>query len=289
MLVDLISTTNADGVRLDGAFFVPPLDAEPIGPVDSVLLIHGSRGSFSDPNTREMAEELRHIGYACLALNTTAHDTVWNYPATGRNYGNAYEILDETSADLKAGVDYLWNAGYRHIALLGHSMGAVRVAYYAATQVDQRVAAVIPVSPVRLSYSYYMASGDAQEFKDIISHAQELKASGKGRELFDADFPIQQLFSAESYLDKHGPEERYNLINLAPKIEVPMFVMGGSLETHTRLLNMTKDLSDAAVNSPQGEYAIIEGGEHSIANRKKEASTTVLRWLASLSAQPVKI
>lgn len=289
MLVDLISTTNADGVRLDGAFFIPPVEAEPVGPVDAILLMHGSRGNFSDPNTREMAEELRQIGYACLALNTTAHDTVWHNPATGKNHGNAYEILDDTCSDLKAGIDYLLNAGYRRIALLGHSMGAVRVAYYAATQADQRVAAVIPISPVRLSYSYYLASGDAQEFSDIIRRAQELEAAGKGGELFDADFPIEQLFSATSYLDKHGPKERYNLVNLAPGIKVPMFVMGGSLETHTRLLNMAKDLADAAVNSPQAEYVIIEGGEHSITNKKKEASATVLRWLTSLAPLAAKV
>ena len=289
MLVDLISATNADGIRLDGAFFVPPVDAETIAPVDAILLIHGSRGSFSEPNTREMAEDLRRIGYACLALNTTAHDTVWANPSNGAYYGNAYEIIDDTCRDLKAGVDYLWDAGYRRIALLGHSMGAVRVAYYAATQADQRVAAVIPISPVRLSYSYYQASDDAQEFSDIIRQAQALESAGKGRELFDAGFPIKQLFSAVSYLDKHGPEERYNLINLAPGIKIPMFVLGGSLETHTRLLNMAKDLAEAAVNSPQAEYKIIDGAEHAIANKKKEASTTVLGWLSSLSPQPAKV
>ena len=289
MLVDLMSTTNADGVRLDGAYFAPSIDTEPIGQVDAILLLHGSRGNFSEPNTRTMAEDLRQMGYACLALNTTAHDTVWNDPAQGRNYGNAYEILDETCGDLKAGVDYLWDAGYRRIALLGHSMGAVRVAYYAATQADQRLAAVIPISPVRLSYSYYMASTDAQQFGDLIRQAQDMEAAGKGRELFDADFPIQQLFSATSYLDKHGPEERYNLVKLAPKIEIPMFVIGGSLETHTRLLNMAKALAEAAVNSPGVEYLIIDGGEHSIANKKKESSTTVLRWLATVSPQPAKV
>lgn len=289
MLVDLISTTNAEGIRLDGAFFAPPADAQPMGPVDAILLLHGSRGNFSEPNTRAMADDLRQVGYACLSLNTTAHDTVWNDPATGKNYGNAYEVLDETCGDLKAGVDYLRDAGYRRIALLGHSMGAVRVAYYAATQADSRVVAVIPISPVRLSYSHYMASSDAEEFSGLIRRAQELEGAGQGRELFDAEFPINQLFSAASYLDKHGPGERYNLVDLAPKIEIPMFVLGGSLETHTRLLNMARDLAEAAVNSPQAEYTIIDGGEHSIANKRKEASTTVLRWLASLAPQPAKV
>ena len=52
MLVDLMSVNNVNGVRLDGAFFAPPLDAEPIGSVDVILLIHGSYTNFSDPKTR---------------------------------------------------------------------------------------------------------------------------------------------------------------------------------------------------------------------------------------------
>ena len=118
--------------------------------------------------------------------------------------------------DLKAGIDYLHDAGYPYVALLGHSMGAVRVAYYAATQSDPRVNAVVPISPVRLSYSYYLNSKDAQEFLGIIRQAQELESAGRGRELLDVKFPIPQLFCASSYLDKHGPAERYNLVNLAP-------------------------------------------------------------------------
>ena len=52
---------------------------------------------------------------------------------------------------------------------------------------------------------------------------------------------------------------------------------------------MAKDLADAAVNSPQAEYVIIDGGEHSITNKKKEASATVLRWLASLAPLTAKV
>ena len=62
MLVELVSTTNAKGVRLDGAFYSPPVDAVPIGPVDAVLLIHGSRGNFADPATKEMVGEIWYVG-----------------------------------------------------------------------------------------------------------------------------------------------------------------------------------------------------------------------------------
>ena len=289
MIVDLMSTTTSDGILLDGAFFAPQPGGAPTGAVDAILLAHGSRGNFCMDSTKNMAEDLRAQGYACLALDSAAHDTVWRNPGDGKYYGNSFEKLDRSRLDIKAGVDYLWELGYRRIGILGNSMGAVRVTYYAATEADKRVAAVIPVSPVRLSYSYYMASPDAAEFQGIVQKAHELEAEGKGDELIRVDFPIPQLFSAASYLDKHGPAERYNLITLAPKITIPMFILAGSLETHTRLLDMAGDLATAAVNSPGVRCAVLEGGEHALNNRRHEAATAILDWLATLASQPVGV
>ena len=103
------------------------------------------------------------------------------------------------------------------------------------------------------------------------------------------NFPIQQLFSAASFLDKHGPAERYNMVTLAPRITIPMFVVGGSLETHTRLLDMARDLGLAAVNSPRSEHVIIEGGNHGLSNRRQEYVAAVLNWLSSLVPQRVRV
>ena len=288
MLVDLINTPNQDGTRLDGALFTPPPDVGRQGPVDAVLLSHGSGGNFYNHATLEMAEDLRGHGYTCLALNTIAHDVVWPNPTDGSYQGTAYEILDHTALDVKAGIDYLADLGYRNIAIIGHSMGAVRVAYYAATQEDQRVVAVIPVSPVRLSSSYYLASEDAEEFQLIMQKAAQLEAAGKADELMKVNFPIPHLFSAAAYQDKHGPAERYNLITLAPNITIPMFILAGSLETHTRLRDLAQDMVNAAVNCPRAEYTIIDGGDHALNNRKPDASAMVLRWLASLAPQRVR-
>ena len=289
MIVDLMSTTTSDGIQLDGAFFAPQPGRSPTGAVDAILLEHGSRGNFCMASTKNMAEDLRARGYACLALNSAAHDTVWYNPGDGNYYGNAFEILDRSRLDIQAGVDYLWELGYRRIGILGQSMGAVRVTYYAATEADHRVAAVIPVSPVRLSYSYYMASQDAAEFHNNVQRADQLEAEGKAQELISVNFPLTQLFSAASYLDKHGPGERYNLITLAPKITIPMLILAGSLETHTRLLDMAGDLATAAVNSPGVRCVIVEGGDHSLNNRRQEAAAAVLDWLASLASKPVGV
>ena len=285
MLVDLISVTNREGLVLDGAFYAPAADTHYPGPVDSVLLIHGSRGNFCDPATKFMAEDLSVRGIACLTLNTNAHDTIW-YNPPGQDYkGNAYEILENTMSDLRTGVDHLEQRGYHAVGLLGHSMGAVRVTYYAATQDDSRVTAVVPVSPVRLSYSHYLESEDAAEFRANLETAQRLMDKGDPDGVFRVNFPIPQFFSAASYVDKHGPFEKYNLINVADRIRVPILALNGSRETHTRLMGMAQDLARAAVNSPSANSIMVDEGEHSLVNRTAEASAAVLQWLASLALQ----
>ena len=287
MLVDLIRLTAADGMELDGAFFEPSPDAKPDGPIDAVLCIHGSGRNFYTAATANMANDLRNRGYGALTLNTRGHDTVWVDRQTGVAEGNAYEILDTGRQDLRAGIDYLASLGYRRIGILGHSMGAVKVAYYAATEADDRVAAVIPVSPVRLSCSYYLESEDAEEFRANLETADRMEAEGRALDLFYVDFPIKEMFSAAAYLDKHGSLEKYNVIDHVPNIKVPLFVLAGSLETHTRLLDVPQDMITAAVNSPRAEYLVLEGGNHSLTNMMPEAGAAVLDWLASLSSAGV--
>ena len=279
MLVDLVEVTTADYVSLDGAFFEPRYQLITAKRIDGFLLIHGSGGHFYSPATRSMASDLSKAGYPCLTLNTRGHDTVWVDNQTGIFHGNAFEILDDSKLDLRAGIDFLQNRGIQRICLLGHSMGAVKISYYAAFQNDPRIQAVIPISPVRLSYSYYMGSEDAEEFQNNLELADEMEANGRALDLMKVNFPIKQFFSAASYLDKHGPGERYNLVDLAPRIHVPILTLAGSLETHTRLVDMASDLVLAAVNSPSPSYEIIDGGDHSLQNRKAAASQSVLDWI----------
>ena len=74
------------------------------------------------------------------------------------------------------------------------------------------------------------------------------------------------MFSAAAYLDKHGPPERYNVIQHSPKIRVPLFVLSGSLETHTRLLDVPQDMIIAAVNRPARRVPGA-GGRESLADQ----------------------
>ena len=84
-------------------------------------------------------------------------------------------------------------------------------------------------------------------------------------------------------------KEKYNLINHAHGIRVPMLTLNGSLETHSRLRDMAQDLAAAAVNSPKAETLMVEGGEHSLVDRTTEASDAVLKWLAALTPERARV
>jgi len=61
-------------------------------------------------------------------------------------------------------------------------------------------------------------------------------------EVFPVSFPMSHLFSARSYLDKHGPDERYNLMKYLKDVRCPLLIMAGSLEDHPRLRDCAVDM-----------------------------------------------
>ena len=145
------------------------------------------------------------------------------------------------------------------------------------------------MSPVGLSYSYFRESADAEELSSNIEIARRLIARGEPEGVFRVGHPIPQLFSAASFLDKHGPEEKYNLIDHAHGIRVPMLTLNDCPETHSLLRDMAQDLAAAAVNSPKAETLMVEGGEHFLVNRTTEASDAVLKWLAGLTPERARV
>ena len=121
--------------------------------------------------------------------------------------GTAFEILDDCRMDLDSAIGWLAERSYGRIALLGVSMGAVKVVYYQAHVQDPRVAAVIAVSPVRLSCSYYLTTEAASDYQRYYRQAQELTQSGHPEALINVVediVPGQGIFGAQAYLEKYG-------------------------------------------------------------------------------------
>ena len=70
-----------------------------------------------------------------------------------------------TDEDIEGYLDYAEAAGYRHIYLAGHSLGANKVIYYLSRHHDARVEKFILLSPANLTY---MMSGVTEREKRIV-------------------------------------------------------------------------------------------------------------------------
>ena len=284
MKAELMHTVSSDGIRLDGAYFKPTAPVAGNSPADAWVLIHGSGGRFAQPILLHFAEKLQEHGYACLSINTAGHDSVW-VGESGTPQGNAFEIIDRCRHDLRAAIDWLEERGHTRIGLLGRSMGAVKVAYYAAVEPDPRVTAVISASPVRLSHSYFAACDQAEEFLNTYQAFKKLLDDGNPQELVHVRFPINNIFSAASYVDMYNPDERYNIIRLADRIAVPLLSLSGEREVHPRLTGFAREVVEAAVNSPSAHWAEVDKADHTHAGRFEEAADLIIEWLTGLEAQ----
>jgi pimeloyl-ACP methyl ester carboxylesterase len=234
MLVDLVTVTTSDGVRLHGALEVPRSDAQPRTPsVDVWLCIHGTGSNFYAASTLSgLAPKLLSAGAAVLRANTRGHDIVCTGPSlAGRALlGAAFERVDEAPRDLRAWLELLGELDFRRVGLLGHSLGAIKAILTLAADDAPQVARLVAVSPPRLSYAHFCASPRADEFRRTFARAEALVAAGQGDELMFVNFPLAYHIAAAGYVDRYGPEERYNVLAHLPRVQCPTLVTYGSAE-----------------------------------------------------------
>ena len=284
MLVALVKVETRDGIRLDGIWRKPEQqNASQLG-VDMVLLMHGVGGNFYGAGMfEEYSEALLEKGCAVLRVNNRGHDPISRVTIDEepKRYGGAYEAIDECRHDWEAWIDFAEAAGYRRIGLWGHSLGATKSLYYMATQQDSRVRCLVAGSPPRFSYSAFAEMEEGEEFLRMAAHAQGLIDEGSPETLLDSVNPYPVLVTAEVWVQKYGPEERYNILKHIPYVRVPLLIMIGTQEEQEL---MTFRGSPAEVEKLAGElgnltFESIPGADHMYTHQRDYVWDVVSRWL----------
>lgn len=234
MLAELIQVTTSDAVRLHGALHLPPSGGGKFqGDADLLICVHGAGGNFyASPPFTGLARILVDRGLAVLRVNTRGHDGLANVAGAGlaRRQGAACEIVDECRHDLHAWVNNARERGFKRLVLAGHSLGGIKVIHAAANHPPIEVGRIVAISPACLSYARFIASSHGKEFRQTLAHAESLVADGRPNELLEVKFPISLVISAYSYLDKYGPQERYNILRQLKYVSSPMLITFGGLE-----------------------------------------------------------
>jgi pimeloyl-ACP methyl ester carboxylesterase len=125
-----LSIKAIDGFKIQTALWQP--DHNPPAETTIIVQVHGSGGNLASLPLRVIARALSARGYAALSISTRQHDE-------HVNTDNFFDVR----RDIEAAVVTAKALGYRSIILQGHSLGTVQVVFYAATDWDVTIKAVI--------------------------------------------------------------------------------------------------------------------------------------------------
>jgi len=265
---------------------------EPAKPSNKAYLhIHGMAGNFYENRFLDaMAEEITSAGYAFLSINTRGHDIIADFPIVGseekyKRIGDAYEIFEECLLDIKPAIDYLQKNGYAEIILCGHSLGAVKVAYYVAKTQDGRVKKLILMSPPDM---VGLAEKESNH-NDLLRQAQKMISEDRGGELLPFKIWDWCYLSANTYVNMNTRDYPVDVFNTYDKnkssilseIKIPVFAFLGGKDDAAILPigEALETIKVKAINAPIFDTDIIEGAPHSYFNRESIMAKKIVEWL----------
>jgi pimeloyl-ACP methyl ester carboxylesterase len=280
MLVHLVQTTTRDGIRLDGIYLAPEVILAPA--IDAVVCVHGTGSNFYGSTLFDaLATRLLTMGIGVLRINTRGHDLISTAALArggGQRLGAAYETFDDCRHDLDAWIDWLKHHGRSRIGLMGHSSGAVKCLYTQAYEPNPAVAAIIALSPPRLSHAWFLQSDRAAEFRNTFAQAQALVAAGESQHLLDVSVPLPFVITAAGYVEKYGPDERYNYLTFLDRLTCPTLVTLGEIETtaHMAFREVVPAIHQAA---PRVQVETIGGADHFYTGVRDRLIACIESWL----------
>lgn len=287
MLVDLVQVIARDGVRLDGTLQAPSAEVRGKFPADVFLLVHGTGGSFYSSSLFDsLAERFLEHGSAVMRINTRGHDLMSTAATTegGRRQGAAYEVVDDCRHDLAAWIEWLGTRGYSNIGLVGHSLGAVKSIYALARESHAAVAFLVALSPPRLSYSHFCASAEGLEFQETYGRAEQHVRAGQPATLMEVKTPLSFVVTAAGYVEKYGPDERYNFLKFVDRIPCPTLITFGGIELESNMAfcGLPDLLAPIAAAHGRMQVDVVPEGDHFYTRVRAELVRRAAAWLDSI-------
>ena len=293
MWVNLVDVTTKDGVRLEGILRTPEAGAKSSINADVVILHHGLAGNFYTPGLLEdFTTGLLAAGSAVLRVNARGHDPISRDAISRQRFGGAYEHLDDCADDWEAWIDFAEAQGYKNIAVWGHSLGGVKTIYYLAHKQDPRVRYAVATSPPRFSYSDYQNSEGWENFQKEEKRARQHIQDGQPNTLMEVEYPNSLLITAEGFIDKYGPADKYNILTLLPQMKQPILLTVGEKEgvvindvnSLMGFRGFARQLEKLSGDLNNVTFTGIPGGDHQFNGVRQEGWQIIQGWMGKQQA-----
>jgi pimeloyl-ACP methyl ester carboxylesterase len=276
---ELVEVRTADGLLLTGLFAAAGPAGRPPR-FDAALVMHGAASSFDEGFLRDFSAALGTRGLATLRAGNRGHDIVNRGDGRGRMLGTAFERIDDCVLDWRSWLDLLETRGYRHVLLFGHSLGAVKCAYYLAHQADARVTGCVLASPPRFNTERMLACERGDELAATFAAAQAEVAAGRPDAIVRTTFPMASISGARAYIAKYGSGARYDVFANLTAIGCPVFALTGEREFADPLFrDHPGDYEEARERKPDIEHVVVPGGDHVYRRVRDVAIASLLAWV----------
>jgi len=284
-----IRAATDDGLLLQALLHYPSEQSEKV-----VIHIHGMAGNFYDNRFLDaMAVSFTTSGWAFLCPNTRRHDSTADIPIVGtderyRRVGNSNEIFEESILDIKAWLDVAESMGYKNIVLQGHSLGAVKVAYYMAQSKDERVSGLVLASPPDM----IGLAEQEKEHDKKVAFAKQMMAVGRDDELMPEKIWDWYYLSPQTFLNFSIRDNDIDIFNTYDKdkaskslenIPVPVLAFCGG-EDDANIVPAEEAMSiikKKAKAHKSFETRVVEGASHSYYNHEAEVAELIINWIKS--------
>jgi pimeloyl-ACP methyl ester carboxylesterase len=264
-----------------------------------VIQVHGVLGNFLARGTpRLLPPALLERGYSSFVINT-------RMAFLGQIMGEG--IFDDAIYDIEASIDYLTRVGYRNIFILGYSLGANIVAYYASERFDSNVMGLILEG---CSYSL----PDSQQkrlkkwnsipsYEEVYKRAKKILKPDPYNTNNDQIFVIYrawapsfnpldaELFTYRTWWFMRGPEA-YNAktCDLISNIKVPVLFIQGSNDDIVEEWE-SKELARRVYESGNNNVTLryITNAKHDCMENPEETIDTIVEWIAKMGKTPLPV
>ncbi len=283
----LVDVVTSDGVMLHGFASEPRRDCDTVW-----VFVHGVNSNFySSSLISELCDGLAARGFATLAVNTRGHDIVtFNTGHVPRKLGSQHESIDQCLKDLDAWTSFANREGFPRLIVVGHSLGAVKGAYWLAHAPRKQAIAFVSLSPPRLNTS--LLANDAERgalFQQHLADAQQHCDAHHPDHVMKVRFPIPMWISASTYLDKYGCESKYDYATFLPQLATPTLWMFGENEVERGSSNFRHaqlTLGESISQLPNAlqklhQVAIVRQGDHSYHGVRDQVVQRIGAWYAA--------
>lgn len=266
---------------------------EPESKSDTVLVyVHGMAGNFYENLFLDfIARTLTDNGIAFFTFNNRGCEFIKDlYKVKGKKrdiirIGDTFEKFDDCLLDIDAAVDFVKNKGYSSVHLSGHSLGAPKVAYYAAEK-GSDLASVIFMSPADMV-------GLALKEKNLdweLKTAQKMIVDGKGDEMMPGMVWWNCYLSANTYMslsDKKSKVAIFNFYDPKDKLDVlgrikaPVYTIMGRKDD-ALVISIEDTMSRikiALIGSKHVETEILGDANHGYMGDEQNLADKILAWI----------